>query len=248
MSGSSPRSRVHADASSACRSAAPLPAEARGGRLAGIVLEPATRLQERGADAGQALQRVGLGRAPGPAGRARRLDRRRRGPARRRDRPTTRSRTRSTTRIRPRQPADDKPVPVLATPRLAAAADDARACCRSRSRASGSPFASSAPSRRFPGVDGQAVVGDAEALAAAVNLARPGAARVNEVWLRLRDPSARRRRRPRARREAVQRARDRVAARARSRRAPRPDRARDAARARRGRRGRARRSRWPGSC
>ena len=42
--------------------------------------------------------------------------------------------------------------------------------------------------RRFPGVDGQAVVGDGEALAAAVNLARPGAARVNEVWLRLRDP------------------------------------------------------------
>ena len=42
--------------------------------------------------------------------------------------------------------------------------------------------------RRFPGVDGQAVVGDADALAAAVNLARPGAGRVNEVWLRLRDP------------------------------------------------------------
>ena len=43
---------------------------------------------------------------------------------------------------------------------------------------------------RFPGVDGQAVVGDGAALAAAVNLARPGAARVNEVWLRLRDPGA----------------------------------------------------------
>jgi len=43
---------------------------------------------------------------------------------------------------------------------------------------------------RFPGVDGQAVVGDRAALAAAVNLARPGAARVNEVWLRLRDPDA----------------------------------------------------------
>ena len=33
-----------------------IPAAARGGRLAGIVLEPATRLQERGADAGQALK------------------------------------------------------------------------------------------------------------------------------------------------------------------------------------------------
>ena len=32
----------------------PLPAEARGGRLAGIAIEPDTRLKERGADAGQA--------------------------------------------------------------------------------------------------------------------------------------------------------------------------------------------------
>jgi ABC-type lipoprotein release transport system permease subunit len=43
--------------------------------------------------------------------------------------------------------------------------------------------------RRFPGVDGQAVVGDGAALAAVVNLARPGAARVNEVWLGLRNPN-----------------------------------------------------------
>ena len=43
--------------------------------------------------------------------------------------------------------------------------------------------------RRFPGVDGQAVVGDGAALAAVVNLAQPGAARVNEVWLGLRDPN-----------------------------------------------------------
>jgi ABC-type lipoprotein release transport system permease subunit len=42
---------------------------------------------------------------------------------------------------------------------------------------------------RFPGVDGQAVVGDVGALTTLVNLARPGAARVNEVWLGLRDPA-----------------------------------------------------------
>ena len=33
----------------------PLPPEARGGRLAGIAIEPDTRIQERGADAGQAV-------------------------------------------------------------------------------------------------------------------------------------------------------------------------------------------------
>jgi ABC-type lipoprotein release transport system permease subunit len=44
--------------------------------------------------------------------------------------------------------------------------------------------------RRFPGVDGQAVVGDGDALAAAVNLERAGAGRVNEVWLRLDDAGA----------------------------------------------------------
>ena len=91
------------------------------------------------------------------------------------------------TRIRPRQPT--APLPVLATPRLAAAADDAGllplqiAGERMTVRVVGTIG-------RFPGVDGQAVVGDGEALAAAVNLARPGAARVNEVWLRLRDPGA----------------------------------------------------------
>ena len=63
----------------------PIPAEARGGRLAGIVLVPATRLQERGADAGQALSGSVWVQLPGPAGRARRLDRSRRGAARRRD-------------------------------------------------------------------------------------------------------------------------------------------------------------------
>ena len=91
------------------------------------------------------------------------------------------------TRIRPRQPYDDGPVPVLVTPRLAAAADSSGvlplqiAGERVSVRVVGTV-------RRFPGVDGQAVVGDGAALAAVVNLARPGAARVNEVWLALRDP------------------------------------------------------------
>jgi ABC-type lipoprotein release transport system permease subunit len=78
---------------------------------------------------------------------------------------------------------------VLATPRLSAAAGDGGklplqiAGERMTVRVVGTI-------RRFPGVDGQAVVGDGDALAAAVNLERAGAGRVNEVWLRLDDPGA----------------------------------------------------------
>ena len=166
---------------------APIPPEARGGRLAGIVLEPNTRVQERGADAGQALEGVvELPLEPGllkdwiGVGGAR-LDGR------------TVHYTLSNavvTRVRPRQPTDREPVPVLVTPRLAAAADSAGllplqiAGERVGVRVVGTV-------RRLPGVDGQAVVGDAEVLAAAVNLERPGAARLNEVWLGLREPGRR---------------------------------------------------------
>ncbi len=164
----------------------PLPAAARGGRLAGIAIEPDTRLQERGADAGQAQTgsvTIELPDVPGGisdwvgVGGARI------------DGSTVRYTLTNTvaTRIRPRQPTE--PLPVLATPRLAAAADDGGllplqiAGERMTVRVVGTV-------RRFPGVDGQAVVGDGEALAAAVNLERPGAARVNEIWLRLREPGS----------------------------------------------------------
>ena len=164
----------------------PLPADTRGGRLAGIVIEADTRLQERGADAGQALTgsvTIKLPDLPGGisdwvgVGGARI------------DGETVRYTLTNavTTRIRPRQPTE--PLPVLATPRLAAAADDGGylplqiAGEQLTVRVVGTVD-------RFPGVDGHAVVGDGEALAAAVNLARPGAGRVNEVWLRLRDRGA----------------------------------------------------------
>jgi hypothetical protein len=164
-----------------------LPAEARGGRLVGIALEPATRLIERGADAGKAVSGsvelplapellegwVGVGGAE-LVGRTVRF---------------TLTNT-AATRIRPRQPSDTVLVPVLATPRLAAAADEEGrlplqiAGERITVRVAGVV-------RRFPGVEGQAVVGDVDALTTLVNVARPGAARVNEVWLRLLDDSAR---------------------------------------------------------
>jgi ABC-type lipoprotein release transport system permease subunit len=92
------------------------------------------------------------------------------------------------TEIRPRQPVDDVLVPVLATPRLAAAADASGVLPL---QISGEQLSVRVVGTvdRFPGVDGQAVVGDGDALAAAVNLQRPGAGRVNEVWLGLRDPA-----------------------------------------------------------
>ena len=167
-----------------------IPPEARGGRLAGIVIEPNTRLLERGADAGTALEgsvTIGLPDLPralegwiGVGG------------ARLEGVEVDYSLTNSVvTRIRPPQPYDDDPVPVLVTPRLAAAADSAGVLPlqigggRIAVRVAGTV-------RRFPGVDGQAVIGDGDALAAVVNLAGPGAARVNEVWLGLNDstPSA----------------------------------------------------------
>ena len=164
----------------------PLPAEARGGRLAGIAIEPDTRLQERGADAGQALPgsvTIELPDVPGGVS-----DWVGVGGARIDGSTVHYTLTNAVaTRIRPREPT--APLPVLATPRLSAAADDAGllplqiAGERLTVRVVGTIG-------RFPGVDGQAVVGDVEALAAAVNLARPGAGRVNEVWLRLRDRDA----------------------------------------------------------
>ena len=164
----------------------PLPAEARGGRLAGIAIDPDTRLQERGADAGQALRgsvTIELPAVPGGISDWVGL-----GGARIDGSTVHYTLTNAvSTRIRPRQP--DAPLPVLATPRLSAAAGDGGllplqiAGERMAVRVVGTI-------RRFPGVDGQAVVGDGEALAAAVNLERAGAGRVNEVWLRLRDAGA----------------------------------------------------------
>ena len=165
---------------------APLPEEVRRGRLAGIVIEPDTRLQERGADAGQAATGtvtidlpdvpggisswVGLGGATVQGH-------------------TVRYTLTNTvaTRIRPRQPT--APLPVLVTPRLAAAADG-RGLLPLQVAGERLTVRVVGTVRRFPGVDGQAVVADGEALSAAVDLQRPGAGRVNEVWLGLRDQDA----------------------------------------------------------
>ncbi|MDQ3067568.1 MAG: hypothetical protein M3R12_10530, partial [Actinomycetota bacterium] len=163
----------------------PLPPEARGGRLAGIAIEPATRLQERGADAGKAATgSVTIELPDVPRGISDWVGV---GGARIEGSTVRYTLTNAvTTRIKPRQPT--RPLPVLATPRLAAAADVGGllplqiAGERLTVQVVGTI-------RRFPGVDGQTVVGAVDGVTAAVNLERPGAARVNEVWLRLRDSS-----------------------------------------------------------
>lgn len=169
--------------------AARLPAEARGGRVVGLVLEPAGRILERGADAGKAVEGElsvtvdGLPRLlegwTGVGGA--RLDG---------TRIAYTLTNVETTRVRPRQPYDAAPVPVLATPRLAAAADAAGllplqiAGERLTARVVGEV-------ERFPGVRGQAVVGDVGALSVALNMVRPGAARVDEAWIGLGDERSR---------------------------------------------------------
>ena len=160
-----------------------LPPELRGGRLAGIALEPDTRLQDRGADAGRALRGSvtielldvggGIARWVGVGG------------ARVDGEKVEYTLTNAVaTRIRPRQPA--RRLPVLVTPRLAASADG-RGVLPLQIAGESLVVRVVGVVRRVPGVDGQALVGDGDALAAALNLERPGAARVNEAWLALRD-------------------------------------------------------------
>ena len=160
---------------------ATVPRAARAGWLVGLELEPDTRLQERGADAGKAATGsfrllapaledwIGVGGARLEGGRV--------------DYTLT---DQVVTRLRPRVPSDSRPVPVLATPRLAAAADEdgllplqvggERVTVRVAERI-----------ERFPGVEGQTVVGDVGALLSLLNAERPGAARVNELWIGVAD-------------------------------------------------------------
>ena len=92
-------------------------------------------------------------------------------------------------RVRPRQRSDADPVPVLATPRLARAAG-ADGLLPLQVGGTRIPVRVAATVERFPGIDGPGVVGDVDALGAALNAERPGSARVGEVWLGVRDDAA----------------------------------------------------------
>jgi len=88
--------------------------------------------------------------------------------------------------LRPRQPTDGVPVPVLATPSLAALGDVL------------SLTVNDAPltvevvgtTRYVPSISGDAIVADRDRVATAVNAARPGALVPNEVWVLHEGPQA----------------------------------------------------------
>ena len=157
---------------------AALPPAARGARLVRLVVRPATRVLERGADSGRALEgsfrlaRVAVDGAPLDLGSWAGA-----GGLELRDGLVRYAITdRETALLRPPEPA---PPPALATPAVAErASSDGTLTLRVagedlRLRVVAAP-------RRVPGVSGGAVVVDRDALVAA---APPGAAAVSEVWL-----------------------------------------------------------------
>jgi hypothetical protein len=158
-----------------------VPADARGGRLVGVDLEPATRLQERGADAGIAqpvevrLRGLPVAGWLGEGGATVRVSK---------AGATVRAvlSPQRTARIRPRQPTDGRPPAVLTTPRLAAAAGRSRLLpLQVGGTEANVRVVGTLP--RVPGARGDVVVGDVDSLVTALTASRPGSARVNEVWL-----------------------------------------------------------------
>jgi len=94
-----------------------------------------------------------------------------------------------TSRFHAHQATDERPVPVLVTRRIAAAAG---ADGRLSLDVEGLPLVVRVAGtiRRFPTVAGDAVVADREAITTALNAESPGSAVTNEVWLSTRDPAA----------------------------------------------------------
>ena len=158
-----------------------LPGALRHGTLVALELVP-PRLQERGADAGDALVGtlrlsglplagwVGEGGVIVQATADGAVLRYRITPAR-------------TARLRAAQPTDGEPPAVLATPRLAELAGGVGGTLPLRIGGASVPVRVAGVVERFPGTTGDAVVGDIDALEVAVNAEAPGAARTNEIWL-----------------------------------------------------------------
>ena len=165
---------------------AEVPPAARGGRLLAIDLVPATRLQERGADAGTAqlvrvtLQGEGLEGWLGDGGAG---TSRAEGGGLRVEARLTPQRV---ARVRAPQPTDGSRPRVIATPLLAAAAG---ASGLLPLQIGGTELAVEVVGTvpRVPGARGEALAGDVGELVTALTAARPGAARVNEVWLSVPD-------------------------------------------------------------
>ena len=168
------------------RAASTLRAEVpQGARLVSLVVVPPPRLREGGADAGTALTgSVALG---GPLALALRtwvgLD----GVEVRPSAGGIELRyvltPRRTAHLRFRQPTDSAPPSVLVTPRLAELVGGVGSVLALQIAGEAVPVRIAGIVERFPGTEGEIVVGDRAALRTAVNTAAPGGARENEVWL-----------------------------------------------------------------
>lgn len=165
-----------------------VPASLRGGTLVALELVP-PRLQERGADAGRALR--GVLRLAGPplagwTGESG-VEARRAGRGVLLRYAITPQRT---ARLRAQQATDARPPEVLVTPRLAALAGGPGGVLPLQIGGERIPVRVAQVVQRFPGVSGEAVVGDLRTLELAIDTRAPGAARTNEVWLEV--PAGRR--------------------------------------------------------
>ena len=92
-------------------------------------------------------------------------------------------------RFRPRQPTDGRPVPVIVTPDLAAAAGSDGLLPL---RITGQPLLARVvgTTSRFPSIDGDAVIADRDTVSTAMNASAPGSAVADEVWLGSDRPAA----------------------------------------------------------
>jgi FtsX-like permease family len=91
--------------------------------------------------------------------------------------------------LRPRQPTDDSPPSVLATPRLAELAGGVGGLLPLQIGGASVPVQVAGVVDRFPGASGETVVGARTELRTAIDTVSPGAGRENELWLAV--PSAR---------------------------------------------------------
>lgn len=159
-----------------------VPARLRGALLVALELVPPPRLREGGAEAGHALEGTlelsGLHLAGwiGEGGVV----------AHATDRGVTvryRITPEREARLRARQPTDTAPPMVLATPRLAGLAGGVGGELPLALGGERIPVRVAGVIERFPGVSGEAVVGDLGALGTAIDTRLPGAGRSDEIWL-----------------------------------------------------------------
>jgi hypothetical protein len=179
----------------------PIPPEARGGRIVSLTFAP-PRIVERGGDQGAPFDgtlRLGILGARTPGGLVElgayedwlgvngveALD----GAGGATLRFTLSEQL--TSRFRPRQPSDAAPVPVIASPAVAAAAGPGGDLPL---RVAGEQvlLRVAAVAERFPGTRGDFVVGDRVLLGTALNTERPGIAVPDEIWLGADSEGARR--------------------------------------------------------